>query len=66
VVSLGSRLRPVVAQAGGSAVLLSYPADLALTPEEVWGPARDGRSVRESIQRQFDPRGILNPGRFGY
>lgn len=66
VAAIVRRLRPAVAAGGGAAAILAYPADLALTPEEVWGTTSDGRSVRESIQRQFDPRGILNPGRFGY
>jgi glycolate oxidase len=60
------QLRPAVVGGGGAAIVWSYPPDLALTPEEVWGPKGEGHSVRESIKRQFDPQGILNPGRFGY
>ena len=29
----------------------------------VWGPAREDRSVAQSVKQQFDPAGILNRGR---
>lgn len=66
VTGLEQRIRPAVVGSGGTVAILAYSVDLALTSEEVWGPTRDGHRVRESIQRQFDPRGILNPGRCGY
>ncbi len=60
------RLRPAVAEADGSMVVLSCPADLPLGRQEVWGPAPDGLGVMQSIKDRFDPHGILNPGRFIY
>ena len=30
---------------------------------DVWGPLGDARRVMEAVKRQFDPDGLLNPGR---
>jgi glycolate oxidase FAD binding subunit len=31
---------------------------------DVWGPAPPSLSLMREIKRQFDPRDLLNPGRF--
>jgi glycolate oxidase FAD binding subunit len=31
---------------------------------DVWGPAPPTLSLMREIKRQFDPEGLLNPGRF--
>jgi glycolate oxidase FAD binding subunit len=31
---------------------------------EVWGPTPPAFSLMREIKRQFDPRGLLNPGRY--
>jgi len=56
-------LRQAVASLGGSLVVEACP--LALKEKiDVWGePAADFPLIRR-IKEQFDPRGILNPGRF--
>jgi len=58
------RLRPEVTSAGGSMVVLAQPQDAELSPQTLFGPAPEGWAVMQSIQRQFDPKGILNRGRF--
>lgn len=63
---LSERVRPAVAEAGGSMVILAYPSGVSLGPGEVWGPAPDGIAAMRSIKAQFDPQGILNPDRFVY
>jgi len=31
---------------------------------DVWGDSFDGMAIMRRIKQQFDPQGILNPGRF--
>jgi glycolate oxidase FAD binding subunit len=31
---------------------------------EVWGPVRSDLAVMQKLKQEFDPHGILNPGRF--
>ncbi len=59
-------LRPIAAAAGGHLTVLAVPADVELTPAEIWGPPRPGAALMRSIQQRFDPAGILNPGRFTF
>ena len=63
---LGGRLRPAVAAAGGSMVVLSCPVAVSLSRNDVWGPDTNGAVVMQSIKSGFDPKGILNPDRFAY
>ncbi len=58
------RLRASLAEMEGSLVILESPAGEELSRETVWGPPGDSQRVMEAIKRQFDPQGILNPGRF--
>ena len=57
-----SRLRDAVADIDGGVIVERAPRALraALDP---WGPAPAVELMR-AIKREFDPRGILNPGRF--
>jgi glycolate oxidase FAD binding subunit len=59
-------LRPLAAMAGGHLTVLAVPADVELTPAEIWGPPRPGAALMRSIQQRFDPAGILNPGRLTF
>jgi glycolate oxidase FAD binding subunit len=47
----------------GHAILLAAPAELK-QGVDVWGPAPPGLSLMRDIKRQFDPKSLLNPGRF--
>ncbi len=62
--ALRDRLRPAVTNAGGWLVVLSYPGDLQLSRDDVWGPPTEAAKVTRRIKAGFDPKGILNPGRF--
>lgn len=60
---LVQRLQPAAARAGGNVVVWSCHAG-ELTRQAVWGaPGADAAVMRE-VKRQFDPKGLLNPGRF--
>jgi glycolate oxidase FAD binding subunit len=59
------KLRPAAVLSGGSLVIVKSTMD-GLTPHLVWGGRTDATVLLERIKRQFDPRNILNPGRFAY
>jgi len=58
-----SALRSFLAPTGGTLVLLKAPPALR-EKVDVWGNAGDALSLMKRIKEQFDPRGILNRGRF--
>jgi glycolate oxidase FAD binding subunit len=47
----------------GSLVLLNCPPEFK-TKLDVWGSATDALPLMRGIKQQFDPAGVLNPGRF--
>jgi glycolate oxidase FAD binding subunit len=47
----------------GHAIMLAAPTHLK-RGIDVWGPAPPTLSLMREIKRQFDPKGLLNPGRF--
>jgi glycolate oxidase FAD binding subunit len=58
------KLQPSAAAAGGSVVVVSSTLSRELTRQVVWGPARSDYRLMLAVREQFDPKGILNPGRF--
>jgi glycolate oxidase FAD binding subunit len=59
------RMQPAAQLAGGSAVVLS--STLApLTRQAVWGNVTPATDWMNKVKRQFDPKNLLNPGRFVY
>jgi glycolate oxidase FAD binding subunit len=58
------RLRPEVTSTGGHMVVLAQPAGSDLSRQALFGPVPAGWPVMQSLKRQFDPKGILNRGRF--
>lgn len=58
-----SELRDGLEARRGSLVILSCPAELRATTD-AWGSADDALPLMQSIKAQFDPAGVLNPGRF--
>jgi glycolate dehydrogenase FAD-binding subunit len=62
---LVGQLRPAAIKLGGSAVIIGSKLE-GLTPHIVWGGRTDATVLMERIKQQFDPRNILNPGRFVY
>lgn len=56
-----SQLRREFTSRGGSLVVLQQPADADV---DLWGPPPNSFPLMQKIKQQFDPNGILNPGRF--
>jgi glycolate oxidase FAD binding subunit len=55
-------LRGLIPAGQGGAVVLRGSEDLR-SRVDVWGPIGDGLATMRAIKRQFDPNGLLNPGR---
>ncbi len=56
-------LRSIVARSGGSVVIAAAPDELK--PRlDIWGPTTDAFPLMRRVKEQFDPRGIMSPGRF--
>jgi glycolate oxidase FAD binding subunit len=55
--------RAAVERDGGSLVVQAAPTSVKRTID-VWGPVGNALAVMRALKRQFDPQGILNPGRF--
>jgi glycolate oxidase FAD binding subunit len=56
-------LRQGLEDGGGSLAVLRCPSEMK--PKlDVWGSAGDLLPVMNSVKAQFDPAGLLNPGRF--
>ncbi len=62
---LVAKLRPAAIRLGGSLVVVSSKLE-GLTPHLIWGGRTEAIVLMERIKQQFDPRNILNPGRFSY
>lgn len=60
------RIQPAAVAAGGHAVVWSYSGSEDLTRQVVWGPPRADSAQMRAVRQQFDPRELLNPGRFVY
>ncbi len=56
-------LRKKLETRGGSLVILRGPLEIK-SKTDVWGSAGDALALMRSIKAQFDPTGVLNPGRF--
>lgn len=61
---LQERLRSKISAGGGSLTVLSSPGGWRLDQKTVWGPPQDAGKVMQAIKDRYDPKGILNPGRF--
>lgn len=57
------RLRTVSQRLGGSTVVEDCPPTLK-SGLDVWGPPPSDFAVMKRLKEQFDPRGVLNPGRY--
>ena len=60
------RLQPAAQLVGGNVVVLASANPGELTRQAVWGGASADVKLMETVKRQFDPKNILNPGRFIY
>ncbi|MCH7606023.1 MAG: FAD-binding oxidoreductase [Chloroflexi bacterium] len=57
------RIRQMVSGLGGSVVVETAPPEVKRRID-VWGDLPEGIEIMRRIKEKFDPRGILNPGRF--
>ncbi|MCR4411641.1 MAG: FAD-binding oxidoreductase [Thermoguttaceae bacterium] len=57
-------LRSAFRASGGSLVVASAPAGTTRDVATVWGPPPGGWTVMQALKCRFDPKGILNRGRF--
>lgn len=64
--TLVSRLQAEAAAAQGSVVVLSNPGGSEMTTRSVWDVGGLPLELMTSVKRQFDPKNLLNPGRFVY
>ncbi len=56
-------IQSTAASLGGSAIIERCPANVK-AHIDVWGEQPSGMQIMRRLKRQFDPRNILNPGRF--
>jgi glycolate oxidase FAD binding subunit len=56
-------LRQALEAHGGSLAVLRCPLEVK-SKLDVWGSSGDALPVMKSVKAQFDPTGVLNPGRF--
>jgi glycolate oxidase FAD binding subunit len=63
--ALVGRLQPAAQLVGGAVVVLSTTLS-GLTRQTVWGGTSQATEWMGRVKRQFDPKNLLNPGRFVY
>lgn len=63
---LVKKLQPAAARAGGSVTVWHADNPGDLTRQAIWGPTRAETAVMRRVKQQFDPKNLLNPGRFVY
>ncbi len=59
------RLQAAAEMAGGNVVVLSTTLE-GLTRQAVWGGITAAGRWMQNVKKQFDPKNLLNPGRFVY
>ena len=64
--ALVGNLQPVADTHHGSLLLLSNPSGSEMTHQGMWGGIDAPFSLMTEVKRKFDPKNILNPGRFVY
>jgi glycolate oxidase FAD binding subunit len=64
--ALVGKLAPVAAAHRGSLVVLANPGGSEMTHQSVWGAIDAPLELMSQVKRKFDPKDILNRGRFVY
>jgi glycolate oxidase FAD binding subunit len=62
-VGVVEELREIWTRRGGSLVMLKAPLSMKKRVD-AWGPVGDYLGLTQRVKEKFDPRGVLNPGRF--
>ncbi len=62
--TLVGRAQPEALRFDGAVKILANPGGQEMAPHTVWGAGGPTFDVMMSVKRQFDPRNVLNPGRF--
>jgi glycolate oxidase FAD binding subunit len=62
--ALVGKLQPVAAAHHGHVLVLSNPSGSEATHQSTWGATDAPLNVMRQVKQQFDPKNILNPGRF--
>ncbi len=63
---LVGKLQPAAAESGGHVTVLSCTSPGELTRQCWWGSLGEAAGVMGEVKRQFDPKDLLNRGRFIY
>jgi hypothetical protein len=63
---LVGRLQPAATEQQGHVMVLRCDTPSELTRQCWWGSVGDSAATMESVKRQFDPKNLLNRGRFIY
>lgn len=63
---LVGRLQPAAVEQQGHVIVLRCDSPAELTRQCWWGSVGDSAAIMESVKRQFDPKNLLNRGRFIY
>jgi glycolate oxidase FAD binding subunit len=64
--ALVGNLQPAAAAHHGSLIVLRNPSGAEMTHQSVWGATDAPLALMTEVKRKFDPRDILNRGRFIY
>lgn len=64
--ALLQKLQPAALAAAGNVIVLGGGEGLEATRRIIWGNAPGDLACMEAVKKQFDPYGLLNPGRFIY
>lgn len=62
--ALVGTLQPLAAAHHGHVITLANPGRVEMTPQSVWGATDVPLGLMARVKQQFDPRNILNRGRF--
>lgn len=57
-------LRSLIQASGGTLIIAQQSAKTNLERRAVWGPPPPGFALMQALKDRFDPRNVLNPGRF--
>ncbi len=64
--ALVGNLQPAAALQHGSLMVLSNPSGNEMTHQSAWGGLDAPFTLMSAVKQKFDPKNILNPGRFVY